>query len=139
MLILFIRFAVIQTCSAQTIHWEKTANWQLYNLHSSKAFTISIDSLRRLGSVKMSSDTMNFFSKQFQLWPPSEKAVWMGLYVLTFDDINGVSKKLVISNYGGFLYDPVSRNYYAVPRTMRERWYDWLNEKSRILIAESVK
>ena len=132
-------FVTIGTAECQDIKWGEAKNWHLYNLHSSKAFKLPIDSLNQFSSLKLNSDTMQLFGREIQQWPKSESAVWMGLFVVTYETIDGTKRKVVISNYGGFLYDPLSRQYYGLSEDMRDQWYEWLNDKSRKLIEGEKK
>ena len=82
---------------------------------------------------------MKLFGKEIQQWAKSESAVWMGLFVATCETTDGIKRKLVISNYGGFLYDPLTRQYFQLAEDLRDEWYEWLNEKSRKLIEGEKK
>ena len=129
-----INFVFVNKGRCQDIKWKEAKNWQLYNLHSSKAFKLPIDSLNQFGSLKLNGDTMQSFSREIQPWAKSESAVWMGLFVVTYETTDGTKRKVVISNYGGFLYDPLTRQYYELSEDLRVQWYEWLNAKSRHLI-----
>jgi len=138
-LLITINFAAISSGKCQDLKWDEAKNWQLYNLHSNKAFKLPIDSLNQYSSLTLNTDTIKLFGREIQQWAKSESAVWMGLFLVTYETADGVKRKVVISNYGGFLYDPLTRQYYELAEDMRDQWYEWLNGKSRILIEGEKK
>jgi hypothetical protein len=121
---------IVQFCFSQQIHWEKTKNWKLYDIHDDNAFRYSIDTLRNFKSLKLDEMAIHDFLKQAVSWPKEKNSLWMGLYVTTCEIQNGETRKIDVSVYGGFFYDEKEKVYYALPPELKEDWLQYFHESA---------
>jgi len=112
----------VLTTSCQ-VNWNKTSNWTLYRYQGHGLFSISIDSLHSFQNIPLSQDSIQFFLSQVAIKHPRANTQWMGGYIVTCQ-IEGSLRKVVISNYGGFFYDQLTKSYYQIPT---EKIDDWLS------------
>src|ERR1700681_881846 len=118
----------IQNSLTQEIHWDKTKNWKLYDIHDDNAFQYSLDTLKHFKCLKLDDSTMHNYLKQAVTWPKEKKSLWMGLYVTTCEIENGKTRKIDISVYGGFFFDEKEKTYYALPTAIKDDWLQYIHD-----------
>jgi|SRR5580692_373555 hypothetical protein len=106
------------------IHWEQSTDWTLYQYEGNHLFSVSIDSLKFIKSSTINQDSMAYFVQSASILNKKGLA-WMGGYIATCK-INGVTRKVEISNYGGFFYDQKSGVFYQLPIEKIDAWLDFL-------------
>jgi hypothetical protein len=130
-LIAFILF--IQQAHAQVL-WDKTSDWKLYNINESEIFSVSTDSLGRLPSYTLFSDSVMAFINSCKQIPLKDQPVWMGGYLASCI-YNGHLRKVAISAYGGFFYDENSNLFYKLTEAKKDDWSSYLNHCYRALLG----
>ncbi len=123
-------------CCGQDIDWKTTSNWKLYNIHNKAGFRYPVDSLTFFKSVRLDDSAMNRFLITSTIWPKEKTSLWMGLFVASFETSAKEIRKLIISSYGGFFYDPTSRRYYELPEADRISWYQFINDNAATLDSQ---
>lgn len=121
----------MQLANAQEINWKNAKNWKLYDIHGQAGMRYTLDTLKYFKSILLDKDTMQMFCNQITAWPKEDYSVWMGLYVATCETEEKKLRKIVISTYGGFFYDPESKRYYQVPTDMTSDWLEFFNDSSK--------
>lgn len=53
----------------------------------------------------------------------------MGAIVTSFEDETKQLRKVLISTFGGFLYDEKTKRYYEIPGDSRDHWINYLYSK----------
>lgn len=120
----------------QVIDWKATSNWKLYNIHNKAGFSYPVDSLTFFKNIKLDDAAMNRFLISSSIWPKEKTSLWMGLFVASFETPAKETRKLIISSYGGFFYDPASKRYYELPEPERTAWYEFINDYASTLDAQ---
>lgn len=110
----------------QQIDWSKTANWKIYKLVDREAINISPDSLLQITSIALPADSLMHYLKDARYWDAGKKSVWMGAYLLSYGTSNRQTSKLLVSSYGGFLFDVTSRQYLELADDKKGDWLDFL-------------
>jgi hypothetical protein len=106
------------------VHWEQSSNWTLYQYEGNRVFKVPIDSLKFIKSFALNNDSMAGFLKS--VTPLNKKNLaWMGGYITTCR-IDGIIRKVEISNYGGFFYDQLTGMSYQLPTEKIDAWLDFL-------------
>jgi hypothetical protein len=103
------------------------AGWKVYNIQGKAGMKMPIDSLQNYKSVTLNDDTMKYFLVDAVLWPKGKYGVWMGAFTASIGDDVDNRRKILISTYGGFLFDDRTKNYYEIAEEKRKEWYDFLN------------
>ena len=122
-LLLSVTFA-----SCQELHWKDATNWTLYRYQGHRIFKIPVDSLNGYDSLPLDQDSITDFMDSVQILHPRGPVAWMGGYIATCK-LNGVVRKVELSNYGGFFFDEKSRTYYTLPPEKSENWIAYLQLK----------
>jgi hypothetical protein len=133
---LFVQIAFLlftQQAHAQIL-WKKTSNWKLYNINESQVFSVSIDSLGRLPSYKLFSDSVMSFINSCQQIRQKDQPVWMGGFLASYI-YEGQLRKVAISTYGAFLHDQSSKLFYRLPEAKKDDWESYLNQCYRTLLG----
>ena len=84
-----------------------------------------IDSLSSLDTIQLNSDTVKSYLSSLELIHPKAPVAWMGGYIATCK-IDGIRRKIELSNYGGFFYDEKTNAFYRVSRDKIDSWVDYL-------------
>ena len=121
-------------CYGQDINWIKTTHWKLYNIHDKAAFNYSVDTLQYFKNTPLDDSTMHHFLKPVSLWPVEKYSLWMGLFVASFETEDKRLQKIIISFYGGFFYDPLTKRYYELPEDERKAWYQYINDSAEKIV-----
>ncbi|WP_177193708.1 hypothetical protein [Niastella yeongjuensis] len=64
-----------------------------------------------------------FLLSHAKLLPKEKYAAWQGFYIATYQTADHELRKVIFSNYGGFLYDSHSNRYYELLEKHREKWH----------------
>ncbi len=135
-LLLVLVLALPILCYGQEIDWKATSNWKLYNIHNKAGFRYPVDSLTFFKSVRLDDSAMNRFLITSAIWPKEKTSLWMGLFVASFETPAKETRKLIISSYGGFFFDPASRRYYELKEADRKAWYEFINDNAATLDSQ---
>jgi hypothetical protein len=111
---------------AQQKDWSNMHNWKLYSLRDDPAMRCPLDSLQFLKSVALKRDSINYYLNQSSAMTVKSNPVWMGAYILSFNDSSGMLHKIDVSVYGGFFYLEDSKTYYEIPRSLRKPWINFI-------------
>jgi hypothetical protein len=125
-LIVFIQFTL--GCSAQKDYWKHSRNWKIYALNNNEAYFYRVDTLANFPSAAMNDTTVISFLSRSTIWPKGKGGTWMGVYIASYETADKEVRKIVLSNYGGFLFDSWSRRYYELPKELRKEWNDFIME-----------
>ena len=124
--ILILSFLIVRFSFAQFIKFQTPNNWQLYDIHKSGSLRYSVDTLKTFNHIDLPGDSMLYFLKNIKAWPKDQSAAWMGTFIASCE-INKELRKIDISVYGGFFYDEHDKQYYEIPKAIRNDWMDYLN------------
>jgi hypothetical protein len=114
----------ISTCQ---IRWVKAGQWTLYAFEGNDQFKVSMDSLYNLDTLTLNQDSMAYYLFSAEIKHPSAPLIWMGGYIATCQ-LNGVVRKIEISNYGGFFFDEKTKAYYHIASDKAESWNAYLQQ-----------
>lgn len=132
-----IMLSVIQICYGQDVIWKNSKNWKLYNIINKNGFTYSIDTIMSFQSIELSNQMMNTFMNDVSEWPIEKYSLWMGLYIATCEMEDKKIRKIIISNYGGFFYDQLTKRYYELPSELKDQWLSFLNDSMKKISASN--
>jgi hypothetical protein len=124
-LITLLILNVLSVAPAQ-VAWNKTSDWQLYQIQGHGVFNYSIDTLKSFRSTPLNADSMKSYLNNAQIMKHDGSVAWMGGYVSTCK-LEGVTRKIEISNYGGFLYDESTKTFYQVQEEKAGAWSVYLH------------
>ena len=124
--ILAISICITIRCPAQKVDWQKTYDWQLYQLRGHGLFDYSVDTLKKFKSYHLNNDSIRNFLKFVTVISPEESPVWMGTYVASCKS-EEIILKIEISQYGGFFYYEKEHTYYILPDEIRVEWLDYFS------------
>jgi hypothetical protein len=130
--IIVLLFPTINSFS-QNIDWNKTSDWKLYDIHTSKAFDYSLDTLNKFKNVSLDEDTLKMFLNNLSIIQSDQTPVWMGFYVASCKMMDGSYAKIDISVYGGFFYVEKIKTYFRLLPEYSNAWMDYLTQKGVIL------
>jgi hypothetical protein len=134
--IFFMIFFSCEVSRGQTIDWSTTNNWRIYALNNKEAYFYSADTLANFKSVVMNDSIVISYLTHAKAWPVSKSGTWMGIYIASYETVAKVRQKIVLSSYGGFLFDSWSRRYYELPRELREGWNDYIMKNLKSAFEE---
>ena len=130
-LIIIVCLLALQTGVAQEINWKNTRNWKLYNIYNQAGARYSLDTLQHFKSTVLNSDTMQSFLDGVTAWPPEKYSMWMGLFIVTCETEDKKPRKIIVSTYGGFFYDQITKRYYQIEPALASQWLEFLNDAGR--------
>lgn len=136
LIVLILFFQVPIYSKGQQIDWSKTQHWRIYALNNQEAYYYSADTLPNIKSVPMDDSTVISFLSKGVLWPKGKRGTWMGLFIASYETVDRQLKKVVISSYGGFLFESASCRYYELPKEIRGRWNDFVNQHLQKVFEE---
>ena len=119
----------VTSISCQQVDWALSKHWKIYSIHSGNALGFSTDTLSRFKFVNLDDNEMRNFLSHVNLWPKDKYAVWMGLYVATYNIGDSSIRKIDISTYGGFFYDEGTKSYYELPVSIKDEWLTFLHDR----------
>jgi hypothetical protein len=126
LIILFVQILLVELCQCQEINWKTTRNWKFYNILDRAGMKVSPDSLQYIKYIELNQDTMRTFLESATIWPIDKYSVWMGDYVVSCESDDKKFRKIIISTYGGFLYDYLSKRYYQISNEYTKSWLAFL-------------
>lgn len=115
---------------SQTIDWKKTNNWRLYEVNSRQAFSIKSDSLKYMKSIEADHKLVKDFLAKTHPLQNGKEAVWMGAYLVSYQLADGKPRKLIVSTYGGFMFDECTKTFWELPAFLRDDWREYWEELS---------
>jgi hypothetical protein len=121
---------ITQIGNSQSIDWQKTSQWKLYDMKGQDGLRYSVDTLSNFKSLNLDIDTLHHFLFGVQLWPTEEYSMWMGGFVVSCEDQNGIIRKLDVSAYAGFFFDNASKRYYQIKEEDHREWLDFFHYQS---------
>src|SRR6478735_7154402 len=124
----FVLLSLISQGQVKELNWQNSRNWKMYDIHDRAGFRYSIDTLRNFKNADMGDEKVIAFLKNVIYLPNEKSAVWMGLYIATCELEDKKIRKILLSNYGGFFYDELTKQYYELPEINRNEWIEFLNE-----------
>ena len=124
-IVIIITLMVLFIGPAQ-VEWNKTSDWQLYQIRGHGVFNYSIDTLKIFKSIPLDADSMKSYLNNAQIMKHDGSVAWMGGYVTTCK-LEGVTRKIEISNYGGFFYDEITKEFYQVQDEKANAWSAYLH------------
>jgi hypothetical protein len=128
LLILILIFQASMSAKAQEVDWSKTRNWKIYALNNNEAYFYSVDTLYNFKNARMDDSSVTSYLSHAIPWSKGKSGTWMGLYIASYETPDRQIRKVVISSYGGFLFDSWSRRYYELPKELRKSWNDFIME-----------
>lgn len=131
LLLILLILVGIEVCYGQEENWKNSKNWKLYNIINKAGFTYTLDTLVSFQSTDLSNQTMHTFMNDISEWPKEKYSLWMGLYIATCELEDGKPRKIIISNYGGFFYDQLTKRYYELPTELKDQWLEFLNDNMK--------
>ena len=134
-LIICLQFVVLLSCGQ--VQWDHSSDWIVYQTRARDIFKVPIDSLNSLDSLQLNKDTVESYLSSLELIHPKAPVAWMGGYIATCK-IDGIRRKIELSNYGGFLYDEKTNTFYRVSKEKIDSWVDYL-QNSYLTLVKSKK
>jgi len=107
----------------QQSEWTSATNWIVYNVPEGKIWHLSIDSLKNFNRKVLNTDSLQALLLGTDSIIVQYSPAWMGAYLATCT-LDHVTRKVIISTYGGFFCDQISGKYFQVPLSVQK---DWLN------------
>ena len=121
-----VSMSLVLCCQGQKVDWQKTNNWQIYQLRGHGLFDYSLDTLKKFRSYHLNDDSIRTFLKVVDIIPSEKSPVWMGVYIASCKS-EEVSLKIEVSQYGGFFYYEKEHTYYILPEEVRKEWLDYFS------------
>jgi hypothetical protein len=126
----FILFLFVASrSSAQTINWQRTSEWKLYELRDKKGMRTPVDSLKYFRTIMLDDDSVRYFLVDAKEISRGDEPVWMGAIILSHVDSSGIFRKVDASVYGGFFYDEQTGKYFQMRQEAKERWIEYLERQ----------
>jgi hypothetical protein len=67
------------------------------------------------------------FYPEYQKIPGGK--TWMGCYLVSYEMPDHNVRKVIISHYGGFFYDPYEHTFYQIQDAQQKDWLEYLSDK----------
>jgi hypothetical protein len=112
-------------CANGQVVWKNGTNWRLYKIQGPEIFSIPIDTLTRIKSYTLSTDSMRDFLYSLDTVPSEVQPTWMGEFLVTCV-LNGQIRKIEVSVYGGFFYDQTAKRYFQLPANKKNDWLSYI-------------
>lgn len=109
------------------VEWHSTSDWKLYKVPNSVLFHAAPNSLAKFKAYPLNRDSILSFFNQATIRPigtPSQ--AWMGGFLATFQ-YKGKVRKLLLSSYGAYVWDPQDKRYYQLPLDRKDEWWSYIN------------
>lgn len=115
------------------VNWRSTTDWKLYKVPNSVLFRPTPDSLQSFKTYPLNRDSiLNFFDRATLLPKETPGQAWMGGFLATFQ-YEGKIRKLLLSSYGAYVWDPQDKRYYQLPLDMKDQWWSYINGCASVL------
>jgi hypothetical protein len=132
-LIVCLQFVVLLSCGQ--VQWNQSSDWTIYQSQASDIFKVPNDSLNSLDTLGLNKDTVESYLSSLELFHPKAPVAWMGGYIATCK-IDGVRRKIDLSNYGGFFYDEKTNAFYRVSKDRIDSWVDYVQSSYLTLLKK---
>lgn len=107
------------------VDWKTATNFYFYQLPKGKSpEKLSWQEITALKPIRLNEAGEILKASTCK---PSEVLTWMEEYLLVVSFKNGIKKKFIISNYGGFLSEIGGQLYYVADQD-REKWQTILQD-----------
>ena len=120
--------ALILICTAartQPVDWQKTRHWMIYNYFNFKALSLPFDSIKGYKTVSLDDDYLRgMLAGADTMRGVTKNIMWMGLFTLSYQ-LDNETRKVEVSQYGGFFYDDKSKRYYQVDKEVQDEWLSY--------------
>lgn len=114
-------------CLPAQVNWRSTTDWKLYKVPNSILFRAAPDSLAGFKAYSLNRDSILIFFDQAKPLPKETPAqAWMGGFLATFQ-YEGKIRKLLLSSYGAYVWDPQDKRYYQLPLIVKDEWWSYIN------------
>jgi hypothetical protein len=130
-MIVCLQFIVLLSCGQ--VQWTQSSDWTIYQTQAHDIFKVPPDSLSSLDTLRLNKDTVESYFSSLELMHPKAPVAWMGGYIATCK-IDGIRRKIELSNYGGFLYDEKTSAFYRVSKDKIDAWNDYLQSSYLTLL-----
>jgi hypothetical protein len=130
-LIVCLLFFVLVSCGQ--VQWNQSSDWTIYKIQVHDIFKVPIDSLNSPDTLHLNKDTIESYLSSLELIHPKGPITWMGGYIATCK-IDGIRRKIELSNYGGFFYDENTNEFYRVSKEKIDSWVDFLQNSYLTLL-----
>jgi hypothetical protein len=120
----------------QTTSFKAAKNWKLYDITTGNLFRYPVDSLKKFHYIELNDDSIHKYIEDVSELPADDPPRWMGAHIATYE-IEGITKKIEISQYGGFFYDEVSKKHYQIPDTRIDEWLAYVRRSFMAIHKES--
>lgn len=134
---LLVVLLLVGLTSCGQIKWDASSDWTIYQTEGDP-FKVSIDSLRSLDCLHLSMDTVKTYLEAVEHFNPKSWVSWMGGYIASCK-IDGIVRKIELSNYGGFFYDEKTHTFYKVSEDQIESWNDFIQNSYLMLVKRQHK
>jgi hypothetical protein len=121
--LVFLLFVTSAAVGQPDSTWLKGKQWKLYDVGPQEVYDLKADSLAKLASGELSTDTVISFLKDATIIPKdrSTGVVWMGSFWVSY--LAGQRASLLrVSRYGGFFMDENDGGYYELPVWETPQW-----------------
>jgi len=132
--IVCLQFVVLLSCGQ--VQWNQSSDWTIYQSQARDLFKVPIDSLNSLNTLQLNKDTVESYLSSFELIHPKAPVAWMGGYIATCK-VEGIRRKIELSNYGGFFYDEKTNAFYRVSKDKIDAWVSYLQNSYLILLKRN--
>lgn len=132
--IVCLQFVVLLSCGQ--VQWNQSSDWTIYQSQARDLFKVPIDSLNSLNTLQLNKDTVESYLSSFELIHPKAPVAWMGGYIATCK-VEGIRRKIELSNYGGFFYDEKTNAFYRVSKDKIDAWVGYLQNSYLILLKRN--
>jgi hypothetical protein len=130
---LIVSLQFVALCSCGQVQWNQSSDWTIYQSQAHDLFKVPIDSLNSLDTLRLDKDTVESYLSSIELIHPKAAVAWMGGYIATCK-IDGIRRKIELSNYGGFFYDEKTNAFYRVQKDKIDAWVDYLQNSYLTLL-----
>ena len=129
--IVSLLFVTLVSCGQ--VQWSQSSDWTIYQIQVHDIFKVPIDSLNSLDTLQLNKDTVESYLSSLESIHPKASVAWMGGYIATCK-IDGIRRKIELSNYGGFFYDENTTTFYRVSKDNIDSWVDFLQNSYLTLV-----
>jgi hypothetical protein len=107
--------------------WLKTSHWKVYSIRSRQAAGFPTDTLSNFPSARLKYDSMQTFLAHVMPVDTKSGVMWQG-YIVGTCELENVTRKIIFSVYGGFFFDPETKQYYEIENDLqlRKEWHKYI-------------
>ena len=111
--------------AGQSVDWSKARDWKLFAVHGRDIWALVVDSVDAFPHVGMQRDSCRYLLEGVTVLGDKKAPVWMGGFVVSCRVDSG-RRKLLVSSYGGFFYDALSKQYFRIAADRQREWLDYV-------------